>query len=70
MIANLITSLRIMCSAAMLFFPPFSPAFYILYLTAGASDIADGMVARKANTVSEFSSRLDTVADFILLLPV
>ena len=67
MIANLITSLRIICSAALLFFPPFSPAFYIFYLTAGASDIADGMVARKANTVSEFGSRLDTVADFIFI---
>lgn len=28
----------------------------------------DGTVARKTNTVSEFGSRLDTVADFIFMV--
>lgn len=28
----------------------------------------DGTVARKTNTVSEFGSRLDTVADFIFVV--
>ena len=66
--ANLITGIRIACSIALLFCPVFSPAFYILYIIAGASDMIDGTVARKTGTVSEFGSRLDTAADFILVV--
>lgn len=68
MIANFITAIRIVCSIALLFFPVFSPAFYTLYIVAGISDILDGTVARKTGTVSEFGSKLDTVADFVLIL--
>ena len=66
--ANSITLVRIMCSIAILFCPVFSLAFYALYITAGLTDIADGWVARKTNTVSEFGSKLDTIADFILVV--
>ncbi len=66
--ANIITGTRIVCSIALLFFPVFSPAFYILYLAAGFSDMIDGAVARKTGTVSEFGSKLDTVADFLLVV--
>lgn len=65
--ANAITSCRIICSAALLFFPTFSSAFYALYLIAGFTDIVDGAVARKNKTVSEFGSKLDTVADFVFV---
>ena len=65
--ANLITGIRIVCSIALLFCPAFSPAFYALYITAGISDVADGAVARKAGTVSEFGSKFDTAADFVLV---
>ena len=64
--ANIITGLRIALSVALLFFPAFSPAFYVLYLTAGLTDMIDGTVARKTGAVSEFGSKLDTAADFIL----
>ena len=64
--ANLITGLRIVCSLALLFCPVFSPRFYALYLTAGVSDMIDGTVARSTGTVSEFGSKLDTAADFVL----
>ncbi len=40
----------------------FSPAFYILYLTGGLSDMIDGTVARRTKTVSEFGERIDTAA--------
>lgn len=63
--ANIITSIRILCSMALLFFPLFSLEFYILYLTAGFTDMIDGAVARNTNTVSVIGSKLDTVADFI-----
>ena len=66
--ANIITGIRIVCSIAILFFPVFSPAFYTLYIVAGISDILDGTVARKTETVSEFGSKLDTGADFVLVV--
>ena len=75
--ANLITAIRILCSVVLLFCAALSPWFYALYITAGVSDMVDGWVARKTNTVSEFGSKLDTVADILFgvvclvkLLPV
>ena len=66
--ANVITAIRIICSITLLFCPVFSPAFYALYITAGVSDMADGAVARKMGTVSEFGSILDTAGDFVLVV--
>lgn len=66
--ANIITSFRIVCSVALLFCPVFSPAFYALYLIAGFTDMIDGTVARKTNSVSEFGSKFDTAADFVFVL--
>lgn len=66
--ANVITGIRIICSIVLLFCPVFSPAFFALYITAGVSDMIDGTVARKTGTVSEFGAKLDTAADFVLVL--
>lgn len=66
--ANIITSCRILCSIVLLFPPVFSPWFYILYLLIGFTDMIDGTVARKSGSVSEFGSKLDTVADFIFVV--
>lgn len=75
--ANIITCIRIVLSAALLFCPALSPAFFGVYLAAGFSDMIDGAVARKTGTVSELGSRLDTAADLVFtavclrkLLPV
>ncbi len=65
--ANIITGIRILLSALLLFCPALSPAFYALYLAAGFSDMIDGLVARKTNTVSEFGSKLDTLADIVFV---
>ena len=65
--ANIITGFRILCSIALLFCSPFSPPFYALYLGAGLTDMIDGLIARKTNTVSTFGARLDTAADFALV---
>ena len=46
----------------------FSVAFYSLYITAGLTDMIDGWVARKTNTVSEFGAKLDTIADFVFVV--
>jgi CDP-diacylglycerol--glycerol-3-phosphate 3-phosphatidyltransferase len=66
--ANLISGIRIVLSAALLFCPPFSRMFYGLYLAAGLSDVLDGAVARRTNTVSSFGATLDSIADLILVV--
>lgn len=66
--ANCLTVIRIICSIALLFYEPFSVLFYILYITAGFTDMIDGTVARKTGTVSEIGSKLDTIADFVLVI--
>ena len=75
--ANAITIFRMAASIVLLFCPVFSPAFYAFYIMAGVSDMLDGFVARKTNTVSRFGAKLDTIADYmfvaiclIKLLPV
>ena len=75
--ANAITIFRMAACIVLLFCPAFSPAFYVLYIMAGLSDILDGFAARKTNTASRFGAKLDTIADYmfvaiclIKLLPV
>jgi CDP-diacylglycerol--glycerol-3-phosphate 3-phosphatidyltransferase len=65
--ANIITGIRIVLSVALLFCSALSPTFYALYIAAGFSDMIDGAVARRTGTVSEFGSRLDTIADIVFV---
>ena len=64
-IANIVSSCRILLGITLLFCPVFSVSFYILYLFCGITDMVDGTIARKTNSVSEFGARLDTTSDFI-----
>ena len=64
-LANGITLFRILCSLALLFCTPLSLPFYVLYAAAGFSDIFDGWIARKTNTVTKFGTKLDTFADIV-----
>ena len=66
--ANIITGFRVLISIALLFCPMFSPVFYVLYLIAGLSDMIDGTIARRTNTVSEFGAGFDTAADFVFVV--
>ena len=66
--ANTITLFRIAAGIVLLFCPAFSPAFYALYIAAGLSDMLDGFVARKTDTVSKLGARLDTMADFVFVV--
>ena len=66
-IANIVTSSRILFSILMLFFPMSSPWFYVMYILCGLTDMVDGTIARKTNSVSAFGARLDTIADFIFV---
>ena len=65
--ANIITGIRIVLSVALLFFPALSPAFFVLYVAGGFSDMIDGAVARRTGTVSAFGAKLDTVADVVFV---
>ena len=65
--ANIVTSIRILGSACMLCASTFSPLFYTAYLLCGFTDMIDGTIARKTNSVTTFGSRLDSVADLIFL---
>ncbi|MBO7478104.1 MAG: CDP-alcohol phosphatidyltransferase family protein [Salinivirgaceae bacterium] len=67
-LANAITTVRILCSAAILFCNALTPTFFALYVAAGVSDIADGWVARRTNTASEFGSKFDTAADTVFVI--
>ena len=67
-IANILTGCRILGSILLLFFPAFSVAFYIIYLFCGFSDMIDGTIARKTNSISKYGSQLDTVADLVFVV--
>lgn len=76
-LANIITLFRIVCSIWLLLLPVFSIRFYVVYLFCGFTDMIDGPIARKTHSVTEFGSKLDSVADlifvvvaFVKLLPV
>ena len=66
--ANTITVFRIAVSIILLLCSVFSPAFNMFYIAAGLSDMLDGFVARKTDTVSRLGARLDTIADFLLVV--
>lgn len=65
---NCITSVRIIGTVAMIFTAALSPAFFVLYTLCGLSDALDGWVARKTNSITEFGSRLDSIADLFFYI--
>ena len=76
-LANSITVCRMACSVWMLFCPVYSVPFYGAYLLCGLTDMADGVAARKTDSVTAFGARLDSAADLVFaaaafakLLPV
>ena len=66
--ANTITFFRIAAGIVLLFCPVFSPSFYALYIAAGLSDMLDGFMARRTDTVSKLGAKLDTIADLVLVV--
>ena len=63
--ANIITSLRIVCALTLGLCPTFSKWFYILYIIAGISDVLDGICARYFGKETKLGAQLDTIADII-----
>lgn len=69
-VANIITGFRIVFSVLLLMFPAFSSVFFAMYLAGDITDMIDGVVARKTNSVSSFGSRLDSLTDLIFMSSV
>lgn len=65
--ANVITFMRIVMSLLLSAAEPFSRPFNILYVLCGVSDMIDGPVARRTDTVSEAGSKLDSAADAVFV---
>jgi len=55
-------------AVSLLLIEPLTVIFYAIYLLCGVSDIVDGYIARKTNTVSKAGAALDSVADLILVI--
>lgn len=62
-IANIITAVRILGAAVLLFIEPLTLPFYIIYTACGLSDAVDGFIARALKTQSVLGARLDSIAD-------
>lgn len=67
-IANYISASRILLCLALIFTEPLSIAFFVIYILCGISDILDGYIARKTNTISELGGKLDSIADLIMVM--
>lgn len=68
--ANLLTLARIPLALGLLAVPPLSPAFFLLYILSGVTDMLDGPVARRTHTGSRTGARLDSLADAVFLAAV
>lgn len=66
-IANMITGSRVICSLPLLLIPLSSAWFYTLYIFCSLTDMIDGTIARKMETVSKLGAKFDTVADFVFM---
>lgn len=69
-IPNIITVLRILCSIVLILVRPLSPAFFIVYLICGASDILDGYIARRCGLATSLGAALDSIADIVFFVVI
>lgn len=67
-IPNILSILRIICSALLILFINNRNGFVFLYFVIGLTDVLDGYIARKYNLKSELGARLDSIADFIFYI--
>ena len=63
-------ALLLLGSFAILPIPPLSFSFFVIYVISVITDIIDGPIARKTNTVTGFGSALDSIADAVLIFAV
>lgn len=68
--ANVVTSIRIVCALNLLFCPIFSTWFYVFCIVGGFSDVFDGITARHLGKETKFGAQLDTIADIVFMVIV
>ena len=61
---------RIILALGLLFINLNSLLFIIVYLLCGLTDIADGYIARKYRFESNLGAKIDSLADFILVMVI
>ena len=69
-IPNILSASRIALCLPLLLVDAMTLPFWVLYLIAGLTDILDGFLARRWGVESKFGARLDSLADFVLVLAV
>ena len=69
-IPDLLSMSRIVLCLPLLLVDAMTLPFWILYLIAGLTDMVDGFLARRWGVESKFGARLDSLADFMLVLAV
>lgn len=67
---NMISIVRIILSVILLKLEPLTGIFWTVYICCGVSDMLDGYIARKINVASELGAKLDSIADFIMVVIV
>ena len=61
---------RIVLCLPLLMVDAMTVPFWTLYVAAGTTDMLDGFLARRWGVESKFGARLDSLADFMLVLAV
>lgn len=62
---NALSCCRVIFSFLLLYAERSGPVFMLLYVACGVTDLADGFIARRFNSVSAAGARLDSLADLI-----
>ena len=66
-IPNILSSSRVILSLILLVLQPLSASFFLVYILCGSTDVLDGYIARKTNSMSKFGAKIDSIADIIFI---
>ena len=69
-IPNILSASRIALCLPLLLADAMTVPFWVLFVTAGMTDMLDGFLARRWGVESKFGARLDSLADFVFVLAV
>ena len=69
-IPDLLSMSRIVLCLPLLMVDAMTVPFWVLYVIAGLTDMLDGFLARRWEVESKFGARLDSLADFVLVIAV
>lgn len=67
-IPNMLSFIRLVLSFSFLMIRPFSINFYLIFIVCVVTDILDGYIARRTNSMTAFGERLDSLADLLLVM--